>query len=49
VARGAESDFDCGAFVKRVAAAHGGRGGGRPEAAEGRLPAAVDWVATASS
>jgi alanyl-tRNA synthetase len=44
VARGSESDFDCGAFVKRVAAAHGGRGGGRPEAAEGRLPSDVDWM-----
>jgi alanyl-tRNA synthetase len=48
-ARGAESDFDCGAFVKRVAAAHGGRGGGRPEAAEGRLPATVDWIAAATA
>jgi alanyl-tRNA synthetase len=46
-ARGAESDFDCGAFVKRVAAAHGGRGGGRPETAEGRLPAAIDWMSAA--
>jgi len=42
-ARGAGSTFDCGAFIKRTAAAHGGRGGGRPEIAEGRLPAgAVD-------
>src|SRR5262249_24909135 len=41
--RGAGSDFDCGAFVKRVSAQHGGRGGGRAENAEGRLPArAVD-------
>jgi alanyl-tRNA synthetase len=47
-ARGAESDFDCGAFVKRVAAAHGGRGGGRPETAEGRLPPAADWIAAAT-
>ena len=45
-ARGAESSFDCGGFVKRLAGAHGGRGGGRPEGAEGRLPAAVsDWSA----
>jgi alanyl-tRNA synthetase len=48
-ARGAESDFDCGAFVKRMAAAHGGRGGGRPEGAEGRLPAAVDWMSAATA
>jgi alanyl-tRNA synthetase len=45
VARAADSDFDCGAFLKRVAAANGGRGGGRPEVAEGRLPATVDWNA----
>ena len=45
-ARGAESSFDCGGFIKRVASAHGGRGGGRPEGAEGRLPGAVtDWSA----
>jgi alanyl-tRNA synthetase len=51
-ARAAAASFDCGAFVKRVAAAHGGRGGGRPESAEGRLPAgAVDaaaWAALAA-
>jgi alanyl-tRNA synthetase len=45
VARGADSAFDCGGFVKRVAAASGGRGGGRPERAEGRLPAGADWLA----
>jgi alanyl-tRNA synthetase len=38
-ARGAGSDFDCGAFVKEKAAALGGRGGGSPERAEGRVPA----------
>jgi alanyl-tRNA synthetase len=48
-ARGAESSFDCGAFVKRAAAASGGRGGGRPERAEGRLPAEVDWPVLAAS
>jgi len=46
-ARGAKNPFDRGTFVKRVAAAYGGRGGGRPEVAEGRLPAAVDWMAAA--
>src|SRR5262249_33114275 len=44
-ARGQGSDFDCGGFVKRVAAATGGRGGGRAEMAEGRLPAGADWDA----
>ncbi len=46
-ARGAHSDFDCGAFVKQLATASGGRGGGRPERAEGRLPPGVDFVALA--
>lgn len=45
VARGAGSAFDCGAWFKRVAAAHGGRGGGRPDRAEGRLPADTDLAA----
>jgi len=39
VQRGAASRFDCGAWLKRVASEHGGRGGGRPERAEGRLSA----------
>jgi alanyl-tRNA synthetase len=46
--RGAGSTVDCGAFLKRAAAAAGGRGGGRPEAAEGRVPAEADWVAIAN-
>jgi alanyl-tRNA synthetase len=37
VQRGASTSFDCGAWLKATAAAHGGRGGGRPERAEGRL------------
>jgi alanyl-tRNA synthetase len=45
ISRGSASRFDCGAFLKRVAAAAGGRGGGRPEHAEGRLPADADWPA----
>jgi alanyl-tRNA synthetase len=45
IARGAGSTFDCGAFLKRAAAQAGGRGGGRPERAEGRLPATADWAA----
>jgi alanyl-tRNA synthetase len=46
-ARGADADFDCGAFVKRVTAATGGRGGGRSERAEGKLPPGIDWPAAA--
>ncbi len=45
VTRGAASRFECGAFLKKAAAASGGRGGGRPEHAEGRLPEGVDWPA----
>jgi alanyl-tRNA synthetase len=45
VARAPGSDFDCGAFLRRVAAAGGGRGGGKPDRAEGRLPAGADWTA----
>jgi alanyl-tRNA synthetase len=41
VQRGASADFDCGKWVKSAAGAHGGRGGGRPERAEGRLPGSV--------
>ncbi len=38
VQRGAKASFDCGRWLKGAAAKHGGRGGGRPERAEGRLP-----------
>lgn len=38
VQRGAEARLDCGAFVMTQARARGGRGGGRPERAEGRFP-----------
>jgi alanyl-tRNA synthetase len=37
VQRGTSATFDCGRWVKATAARHGGRGGGRPERAEGRL------------
>ncbi|MBI5515126.1 MAG: alanyl-tRNA editing protein [Deltaproteobacteria bacterium] len=47
VCRGEGSAFDCGAWLKRVAVAHGGRGGGRPDRAEGRLPAEAPWDALA--
>jgi alanyl-tRNA synthetase len=44
VVRGSESSFDCGAFLKHAMSLCGGRGGGRPERAEGKLPAGVDWA-----
>lgn len=43
LARAAGSALDCGALLRRLAQAAGGRGGGRPEHAEGRLPPATDW------
>jgi len=42
VMRGPGSRSDCGALLRRLAAAAGGKGGGRPEHAEGRLPAGFD-------
>lgn len=42
VERGAAASFDAGAWLKKTATAHGGRGGGRPERAEGKLPPHVD-------
>lgn len=38
VQRGSGVTVDCGKWLKAAAAKHGGRGGGRPERAEGRLP-----------
>jgi alanyl-tRNA synthetase len=38
VQRGSDAKLDCGAFVQAQAKARGGRGGGRPERAEGRFP-----------
>ena len=43
--RAAGSALDCGATLRALAQASGGRGGGRPDHAEGRLPADVDWPA----
>jgi alanyl-tRNA synthetase len=37
VQRGAAVTIDCGKWLKEMTAKHGGRGGGRPERAEGRL------------
>lgn len=47
VARGAESAFDCGAFLKAAREKVGGKGGGKAERAEGRLPAGTDLLALA--
>jgi alanyl-tRNA synthetase len=44
VARGAGSVVDCGALLKTLVAAHGGKGGGKPDNAQGRL-AVVDAAA----
>jgi len=43
VARGEGSTFDCGSWLKRAAAACGGRAGGSPTRAEGRLPPTAVW------
>jgi alanyl-tRNA synthetase len=44
--RAAGSTLDCGAVWKKLAAAHGGRGGGRADRAEGRLASPIaDWAA----
>ena len=45
ITRGTDSSLDCGALLSEVAAKVGGRGGGRPDRAEGRLPDGVDWAA----
>ncbi|NUO52972.1 MAG: alanyl-tRNA editing protein [Polyangiaceae bacterium] len=45
ISRHAEHTLDCGKTLKAIAAAAGGRGGGRPEHAEGKLPSGADVVA----
>jgi alanyl-tRNA synthetase len=47
VERGGDAKFDCGAWLKSAASSLGGRGGGRPERAEGRLPPSADLAALA--
>lgn len=42
ISRSAGQGVDCGALLRDVASRGGGRGGGRPEHAEGRLPAVAD-------
>lgn len=51
IQRGADAKLDCGAFVMAQARASGGRGGGRPERAEGRFPrgTSLEVLAAAAS
>ena len=49
LARADGSTLDCGALLARLATATGGRGGGKPTHAEGRLPAIADWPAAVAA
>lgn len=44
VSRAADVAFDAGAWMKRITGALGGRGGGKPESAQGGVNATVDQV-----
>jgi alanyl-tRNA synthetase len=44
VARSTDVPFDAGAWMRRVTSTFGGRGGGRPEQAQGGVPAAADDI-----
>jgi alanyl-tRNA synthetase len=44
VARSADVPVDAGAWIKRATAEFGGRGGGRPEQAQGGIDAAADRI-----
>ena len=47
--RAAGGTLDCGALFKQLSARHGGRGGGKPDQAQGRLAANLtDWPALIS-
>jgi len=48
VARGGAATTDCGAVLRRLAMRTGGKGGGRADRAEGKVPLDVDFVAIAS-
>ena len=45
IMRGPDATVSAGELLKAIAQASGGRGGGRAELAQGRLPAGIDWVA----
>lgn len=48
--RAAGSTLDCGALWKQLSARYGGRGGGRADRAEGKLPVPIaDWTGAVSS
>ena len=47
IARGPDSSVSAGAVLKALAQAAGGRGGGRPQLAQGRLPAGIEFVSLA--
>ena len=49
VQRGAAVKLDCGAFIQAQAKARGGRGGGRPERAEGRFSRGTSLEVLASA
>jgi alanyl-tRNA synthetase len=49
VARSADVAFDAGAWLKQATAELGGRGGGRPELAQGGIQATTDAVVTFAS
>jgi alanyl-tRNA synthetase len=49
VQRGSDAKLDCGGFVQAQAKARGGRGGGRPERAEGRFPRGTSLEALAEA
>ena len=46
VARSADVVFDAGAFVKNATGSLGGRGGGRPEMAQGGVSASIEEIET---
>jgi len=43
-ARSADVNIDAGAWIKRATTEFGGRGGGRPEQAQGGIDATADQV-----
>jgi alanyl-tRNA synthetase len=47
--RGSVATVDGGKWLKALTTAHGGRGGGRPEHAEGKVPATVDWASVTAA
>jgi alanyl-tRNA synthetase len=49
VQRGSAATFDAGNWFKALTQNHGGRGGGRPERAEGRLPGSLNLLEVARS